>query len=258
MNIIVCYKLTPDPEDLEFLPDGSLSIERAEWTIGSFDLNAIEAAVQAAEATAGKVTALSIGPAPVSNSKLKKDLLSRGPDELVLVADNALQDADTHTTAQVLAAAIRKIGLPDLVVCGEGSADLYFQQVGVQLGELLDLPNVNAVARIQPGDGSIVVDRSLENEVEVLEVPLPAVVSVTSDINVPRLPTMKDILKASKKTVTEWTLADLPEVAGIQPHTQILKASKPPEAQRKRMMLPGTAEEMVQALVTHLSKEGLI
>ncbi|HZW03487.1 MAG TPA: hypothetical protein VFF68_06150, partial [Anaerolineaceae bacterium] len=137
MNIVVCYKLTPDAGDIEVRPDGSISLERAEWNIGNFDLQAIEAAVRLAEATVGKATAVSAGPQKINQSKLKKDLLSRGPDELFLIADDALKDADTHITARVLAAAVRQVGPVDLVLCGEGSADLYFQQVGLQLGELL-------------------------------------------------------------------------------------------------------------------------
>ena len=149
MNIIVCYKLTPDAADIEIKPDGSIGLERAEWTISSFDLQAIEAGVRLAEATGGKVIALSAGPHPLDNSKLKKDLLSRGPDELLLVVDDRLKDADTATTASVLAQAVRKAGGADLVLCGEGSADLYFQQVGLQLGEKLGLPTLNAISHIQ-------------------------------------------------------------------------------------------------------------
>ena len=102
MNIVVCVKLTPDAGDIETRPDGSISFDRAEWVIGGFDLQAIESGVQLAEATGGKVTALSAGPRQINNSKLKKDVLSRGPEELVMVVDDALKDADTSTTAQVL------------------------------------------------------------------------------------------------------------------------------------------------------------
>ena len=97
MNIVVCVKLTPDAEDIEVRPDGSISLERAEWIIGGFDLQAIEAAVRLVEALGGpeghQVIALSAGPRQINNSKLKKDLLSRGPDELVLVVDDALAQA---------------------------------------------------------------------------------------------------------------------------------------------------------------------
>ena len=79
MNVIVCYKVTPDANDIQARPDGSISLERAEWKIGTFDLQAIEAGVRLAEATEGKVVALSVGPRQIDSSILKKDLLSRGP-----------------------------------------------------------------------------------------------------------------------------------------------------------------------------------
>jgi electron transfer flavoprotein beta subunit len=258
MNIIVCCKLTPDAGDIEVKADGSISLERAEWGIGSFDLQAVEAAVRLAEATSGKVIALSAGPHQINQSKLKKDLLSRGPDELYLVVDDALAGADTAVTAAVLAQAIRKIGPFDLVLCGEGSADLYFQQVGLQLGEKLGLPTLNAINRIEPADGKLLVDRSLEDEVEVLEVPLPAVLSVTVDIHQPRLPTMKEILKAGKKPVTGWSLDDLDLGPELKPQVEVLATKAPHQVQRKQIVIPGSPEEAARALVGYLNKEGLV
>lgn len=257
MNIVVCIKLTPDAEDIEVRPDGTISLERAEWKIGSFDLQALEAGVRLAEATGGKVTALSAGPARINQSKLKKDVLSRGPDELVLVTDEALADADTYTTAGVLAAAIQKQGPVDLVLCGEGSADLYFQQAGLQLGEMLGWPTVNAVGKIELENGRLVLERSLEDEVEVLESPLPAVLSVTTDINPPRLPTMKEIINAGKKPVSEWTLADL-SVADLRPRVQVLQSIAPPQVERKQIVLSGEPREVAQALVKALTQDGVL
>jgi electron transfer flavoprotein beta subunit len=256
MNIVVCVKLTPDAEDIEVKPDGSISLEKAEWIIGNFDLQAIEAGVQLAEATGGKVIALSAGPGQINNSKLKKDLLSRGPDELILIVDESLRNADTATTARVLKNAIEKIGGVDLVICGEGSADLYFQQVGLQLGERLGWACLNSINKITPSGDGLTVERSLEDEVEVLDVGLPAVLSVTTDINQPRLPSMKMILMAGKKPVTEMRLADLggPSEGSIQ----VLSTQAPSRAQRKGVRIPGSPEEAVQALIGHLSKEGVI
>ena len=93
MNIAVCVKLAPDAEDIEVKSDGSISTDKAEWIIGEYDLRAVEAAMQIAEATAGKVMAVSAGPSQINNSKLRKDLLSRGPDELYLVIDDSLKPA---------------------------------------------------------------------------------------------------------------------------------------------------------------------
>jgi len=209
MNIIVCYKLIPDSEDLVKNPDGSISLEQAEWVISDYDLLAVEAGLQLVEKHGGKLTALSVGTDKLQNSKAKKDILSRGPDELYLVTDPTLGYGDTHQTAQVLTSAIQKIGEFDLVLFGEGSGDLYFQQVGLQVGELLGKPTLNAVSKVDVENDALTVERSLENVIDVLSVPMPAALSVTTDINVPRLPSMREILKAGKKPVTEWTLGDL-------------------------------------------------
>jgi electron transfer flavoprotein beta subunit len=258
MNIVVCVKLTPDANDIEVRPDDSISVERAEWGIGGFDLQAIEAGVKLVEAHGGKVIALTAGPQRINQSKLKKDILSRGPDELVMIADDALANADTAVTARVLAAAIRQMEPPDLVLCGEGSADLYFQQVGLQLGERLDLPVLNAISSISPEGAGLRVERSLEDEIEVLDVPLPAVLSVTTDINQPRLPSMKEILKASKKPVTEMSMADLGLDNALQNEMKAVTTHAPKQVQRRQVNLSGTPQEIAQALIDQLRKDGVL
>jgi electron transfer flavoprotein beta subunit len=258
MKIVVCVKFAPDAGDIEVRKDGSISLDRAEWRIGSFDLQAVEAAVQLRESRGGSVIALSAGPQRINHSRLRKDLLSRGPDELVLVADDTLADADTSLTARVLAAAVRKIGGVDLVLTGEGSSDLYFQQVGMQLGELLEVPVFNAVNRIDAAAGGLRIERSLEDEVEILEVPLPAVLAVTTDIHSPRLPTMKDILQAGKKPVAEWLLADLDGLGKIDPTIQIISLLAPPPVERKRILIEEAADAAAQNLIGYLVKEGVI
>jgi electron transfer flavoprotein beta subunit len=243
MHIVACVKFTPDPGDLQVRPDGSISLERAEWVIGGFDLQAVEAGVRMVEQQGGK---------------LRKDLLSHGPDALALIIDEGLRGADTATTARVLARAVEKLGDVELVLCGEGSADLYFQQVGLQLGERLGWPTFNAVSKISlSGESSLLIERDLEEEIEVLEVPLPAVLMVTTDINEARLPTMKEILKASKKPVSEWSLADL----GVPPGAdtvEVVQVSAPHQVQRKGVMLTGSPQEAAQELVRRLTKEGIL
>lgn len=263
MNIVVCVKLTPDAGDIEKRSDGSIGLERAEWIIGNFDLQALEAGVRLAEAWDGKVTVLSAGPGKINNSKLKKDVLSRGPDEMILIADESLANADTNLTANVLAQAIRKIGGVDLVLCGEGSADLYFQQVGLQVGEILGLPSLNAISKIDPAEnnpdaGYLLVDRDLDDEIEVLQVPLPAVLSVTTDIAQSRLPTMKEILKASKKPVMEWSLGELGISDTVKNRLEVISVRAPQQVQRKQVRISGSADEAAQQLVEHLKKEGVL
>ena len=187
MNTVACYKITPDNQDVAVAPDGSIDLAHAAMVLGEYDLMAIEEAAKVAEATEGRAVLLTAGGEALGDTKLVKAALSRGASELYSVSDPALADADAFQTATVLAAALGKMEY-DLVICGEGSADRYEQQVGSLLGSLLGLPVVNAVSSIEPRDGSVVVERALENEVEVLEVALTAVVSVTTDINLPRIP----------------------------------------------------------------------
>lgn len=243
MRIITCYKLVPDEQDIRVNPDRTLSFDRTPWKIGLYDLNAVEAGMQLAEASDGSVAALSVGGAILENSKLKKAILSRGPNELFMVSDAELEEADTFEIASTLAAAIKKMGDFDLILCGEGSTDLYAGQVGAQLGQLLGLPTLNSVFKITPGDSHVQVERELEDVLETCEVSLPAVLSVTSDINVPRIPSMKEILAAGKKPVTQWTAADTVEgdPPATAPKTRIVSTLAPDQVERKQAILEGDA-----------------
>ncbi|GAB7141159.1 electron transfer flavoprotein [Deferribacterales bacterium RsTz2092] len=237
MNTIACYKIVYEEQDIAVATDRSLSFDKAELKLGLYDLNAIEEATKLAADTGGIARAISLGGDCLDDSKLRKGLLSRGPAELYLVKDPSLKDADTNTTAKLLSLAAQKIGF-DLILCGEGSSDCYAQQVGVQLGEILGLPVINAVSKITPAGDKVVVERTLEDSVEVLEITLPAVLSLTSDINKPRLPGMKDILAAGKKPVKELTLADIGAGTGA-PAIETVSVLAPKQAERKRDIVEG-------------------
>ena len=133
-----------------------------------------------------------------------------------MTADDACADLDAGATAAALAELVAKVGEYDLIICGDGSADNYAQQVDVQLAAKLGLPVVNGATKIEAGDGVVTVVRTLEDVVETVEVPLPAVVSVSPDVALPRIPGMKDILAAGKKpmnvSAAEGTFANSIEV----------------------------------------------
>jgi len=254
MRIISCCKAVPEAQDIVIAKDRQISLEKAEWKIGQYDLNAIEAGRQIADAVGGHFSGLCAGGAMLDNSKLKKDILSRGLDDLYLVIDAALEQADTFQSARVLEAAVKKIGDFDLVLCGAGSSDLYAQQVGNQLGELLGLPVVNAVNKITPQGDKVIVERALEQAVEVLEVSLPAVLSVTSEINAPRIPGMKEIIAANKKPVTKFSLSEI-DVTDHQPSVQVLSTLAPAQVERRMNILEGEADNVVDAFVKLLIAE---
>lgn len=251
MKIITCYKLVPEEQDIVVAGDRSLNFDRAETKISQFDLNAVEAGVQLA-GEGGEVIALSAGGKALDNTKARKDILSRGPQALYLVQDAQLEQVLPYQTARALAAAASKIEF-DLLLCGEGSGDLYAQQVGLLVGELLKLPTLNAVSRITAIDGGVLVERTLEDEIEVIEVPLPAVLCVTSDINTPKIPTMKAILGAGKKPVTLWNAADV-GWAPVAEQVRLAKVYAPEQTDRKRVMIEGDSPEAISALAEHLRK----
>lgn len=242
MNIIVCCKIVPEEQDIIIREDGSIDLSRAAAKISQYDLNALEAAVQLAGAD-GQVTVLSAGPAKyLEGGKIRKDILSRGAHKLEIIVDDRLEGALPSATAAVLAQACREIGF-DLIICGEGSGDLYAQQTGLLLGELLDLPVINAVASVAVENGQLVLERDLEREREILEMPLPALICVTSDINTPRIPTMKAILSAAKKPVNVRN--------GIQAEalSEVLSILAPKAAERKNEIIEGDSEENINAFI---------
>lgn len=218
--------------------DGGLDYSKAKNTVSAYDLNAIEAAAQLAAANEGsKVIAMTVGGAGIDDSKLKKNVLARGVDELYMTADAALADLDANAAAGALAELVAKVGGYDVILCGDGSADNYAQQVDVQLAAKLGLPVVNAATKIRALDGALEVERTLEDAVEVVEVGLPCVVSVAPDIALPRIPGMKDILAAGKKPMS---------VAGADgayaSALETVSCLAPEQADRKQEVLEASAD----------------
>lgn len=252
MKIIVGCKLVPEEQDIAVLSDGTLDKSKADPKISQFDLNAIEAAVAVkGEVADSTITAMSVGGKELENTKARKDILSRGPDELAAVIDEGLKDALPHRTAKVMAAAAAKVGF-DLIVCGEGSGDLYAQQVGMRLGAELEVAALNGVSKIVSADGAkVVVERALETEVETLEVPLPAVISVSTDINVPAIPGMKAILGAAKKPVNVLAPADL-GLDGDPAPVELLEIKAPKKKERKNIIIEGDGDDQIAEFIGHL------
>lgn len=253
MKIITCCKIVPNEEEIKVQSNRELSMDGASWKISQYDLNALESGKQLAAETKGSMIALSIGSAAaLESTKVRKDVLSRGADELSLVIDDTHSFADSLETAKAVACAVKECGEYDVVLCGMGSSDMYAQEVGVQVGALLNVPSVNNVTGIKvAGDGVLEVERTLENEVEVLEVPLPAVLSVSSEINVPAVPNMREIMKAGKKPVNVLGAVE------TAPSTKMVEQLAPEQQERRQEIVEGDNAEAVEALVQFLKKEGI-
>lgn len=254
MNIVACYKIVRDEQDAQVNADGTLSFDHAVLKIGDYDLNAIEAGAQLVQAAEGsRLIALTAGGGAVDDSKIRKSVLSRGPQENVAVKDEALANASAYPTALVLAAAVRAIGDVDLVLCGEGSADLYAQQVGVQLGEQLGWPTINGASAVSVDGGMATIQRTIGNVVQTLEVALPAVVSVSSDINKPRIPSMKDILQAGKKPSRTLTLADL-GISGLNDPLETVSTLVPAQKERACEVTEGADADTIAAFFAKIAE----
>ncbi|MEQ5349551.1 putative electron transfer flavoprotein FixA [Proteus sp. WDL240414] len=254
MNIITCYKSVPDEQDITVnSADSSLDFSRANTKISQYDLNAIEAANQLKTQLEGiQITAMSVGGKSLTNAKARKDVLSRGADDLVVVVDDQFEASLPYQTAVALAAAAAKKGY-DLILCGDGSADLSSQQVSLLVGEILNIPAINGINKIVSlSNDSITVERELENEIETLTIPLPAVIAVSTDINTPQIPSMKAILGAVKKPVQQWSVADL-GLGAITARSE-QKVAAPKQKVRQRIIIEGDGDDQIAELAEHLRK----
>lgn len=254
MKILTCYKCVPDEQDIVINnEDGSLDTRKADAKINQYDLNAIEAACQLKkQAGDAVVTAMSVGGQALTNAKGRKDVLSRGPDDLIVVIDELFAQSLPQQTAAALAAAAQKAGF-DLIICGDGSSDLYAQQVSLLLGETLHIPAINGVRNILSlSEDALIVERELEDEIETLHIPLPAVVAVSTDINSPQIPSMKAILGAAKKPVQVWSAADIGFSAAADYSSQ--RVAAPKQRERQRIVIQGEGEEQIAAFAENLRK----
>jgi electron transfer flavoprotein beta subunit len=259
VHIAVCMKQVIDLEHIRIRQDTREPVlEGLPVKFGGFDKNALEAAVRIKEADpAVRVTVVASGSAKLRDTI--KEALAMGADDAVLLIDPAFEGADAGGSARLLATAIKKLGEVDLVLLGEGSADEYSGEVPARLAELLGLPEVTYVRELEilPG-GGLRATQDLEEELEMLETDLPAVVGVTSELNEPRLPSLAAILLAAKKPVTQWTAGDLgvtAEVVGAGAANVITLSNRAPEQARKGLVYEDPQEGIAEVLKA-LHQEG--
>lgn len=212
MNIVVCCKQVIDPEapPASFKVDANKVVPPAGVppVISPFDEVAVEAALKVKDAKGGKVTVLSLG-TNLLRDVVKKPL-SMGADELILLEDAAFAEGDSYSIAYALSMAIKKTGQFDLIVCGRQAADWDSGQVGSGIAEFLGLPSVTLAKKIEiTADGKARVERVIADGYEVVEVSLPALITVSNELGQPRYPTMKGIMAAKKKEPLAWKPADI-------------------------------------------------
>lgn len=215
MHIAVLIKQVPNPDALGAV----MSIDDAETkavlppghpqVISPFDEQAIEAALRLREQVGGtvRITAITLGSENARNAM--KQALSLGVDDGVHIADPVLLDGDAHVTAQALAAAIRKLGTIDLVLAGRQAADFDAGIVGLGVAELLGLPSVSFACGVEANEGVLRIERVLQDGFETVEVPLPALVTISNELGEVRKPNLRETMRAARKPVASWGAGDL-------------------------------------------------
>lgn len=258
MNILVCLKQVPGTTKVNINPETNTLVRQGvESIINPFDSYALEEGVRLKERFGGKVTVITMGP-PQAETALR-EAISLGADEAVLIGDAAFAGSDTLATSYTLSRAIAKIGEFDLVICGRQTIDGDTAQVGPGIAEALSLPFVSYVSEIEDEEnGSMRMKRLIEEGYEEIETPLPAVITVVKEINVPRLPSLRGKMKARSAVITEWNAADLeadPERLGhTGSPTWVIKIFYP-QRESTAEMIEGEPAEQVSRLIEKLKED---
>jgi electron transfer flavoprotein beta subunit len=251
---IVCAKQVYDVEGLKVDPNTrSLITERVERKISDFDKNALEEALRIREKHGGSVTVVMLGPSTASGAA--KEALIMGADEAYVIEGTETQQLDARATSDILAAAIRKIGEFDLVLCGDASIDVYAGQVGPRLAENLGIPQVSHVRSVTLTGSTVTAERDLEEAYETVEAPLPVLLTVTKEVNEPRIPTITMFIRASKKAPKTLKVDDLG--GRFETSIEVLRALAPLTA-RRRETIEGKPAEVAETLAHRLLKEGVV
>jgi electron transfer flavoprotein beta subunit len=236
LKIIACIKQVPDSEAKVKAEDGKVSWGDAPLVINPFDEYAVEGALQQKETTNGTVTALCIG--PESAKEALKHALAMGADEAILVSDPTLNNIDTVGAARVLAAAIQKIGDVDMIVFGRQTLDNGSGLMPAQTARVLGWPMLGFVGQIKVEDGTLTVERVIEEGRQIVKAKAPIVISVVQSIGEPRYPSFMGIRKASKAEIPIWSLNDL-GVSAPAPFVTRAELMNPPSRETSVEIITG-------------------
>lgn len=260
MKIAVCMKYGIDVDEIRVDPDTlELHIENAPRKFGAYDYNALTEAARLGEEESNEVHILVFGPEAARDGL--KEAMAMGADRATILVDPMEGAADTMMAVEAVARMIEKLGGFDLLLCGEASIDGASYQFVPRLAERLGVPHLAYANRLAFEDGYISISRNIGNRSETLRAPLPAVVSVTDEINTPSKPTLMQVLKAREKVIETWTLDtigltvdELQEASSAK-----LLESRGIELKRKRIIWKDISpEEGVAKLLDLFESEGLV
>jgi len=262
MHTIVCIKQVPETSEIRWNPEtGALIREGSSGVLNRNDKHAIEAALQLRQMHGGSITALSMGP-PQADEALR-EALSMGVDTAVLLCDACFAGADTLATSYTLSLAIKRMARFDLILCGKETSDGMTAQVGPQLAELLNLPQLTYATGISIRNHSARVTQKLNGDLRVLETSMPALITVEPHSNQPRIPPMDSIMDAYRdKQVQVWSRGDLGqdgEHFGLEGSPTTTKRVYRKEVKKGTVtLLKGEPDEVAAALIAALKGRGLL
>ncbi len=261
MNIVVLVKQVPDTSEVKInretntlIRDGVPSI------INPFDMYALEEALRLREKHGGKVTAVTMGPPQAAEAL--KEAVSLGVDDAILLSDRAFAGADTWATSYAISQGIKKMGEYDLIIAGKQAIDGDTAQVGPETADMLGIPFVAYIRKIEQVNGKkMVAERLMDEGYDVVETSLPALITVVKEINQPRVPSLKGKMKAKNLKVTAWNAKDIDadeNKCGLKGSpTKVVKIF-PPAPRGQREILTGTMEERVSTVIKKLKEQSLI
>jgi len=264
MNIVVCVKAVPDPQkacDIKIDPQTKTLLRcNVHMVLNSLDKHALEAALKIKAAGDAHITVLSMGPPDAG--PIVKECLALGADKGILLSDAAFGGADAFATAYTLVMGIRKIGPVDVILCGMASSDGATEWVGPEMATMLDMPVVTMVREIIAHDNAAwEVKAALENGYRCMKVTLPAVFTVTRDLNTPRTLSFSGIIKARKKEISQWGLDDLEvqaDMVGLKGSPTIVTEMRAVDKTRTVEFIEGSREEKAEKLVQKLVEAGVL
>ena len=259
MNIVVCLKQVPDTTVVKIDPKtGTLIRDGVPSIINPEDKHALEAALCLKEQQGGKVTVVSMGP-PQAKDALR-EALCMGADEAILITDRAFGGADTLATSRTIAAAIKKLDY-DVIFGGRQAIDGDTAQVGPEIAEHLNLPQVTYVQQVKVEEDGLIVNRALEDGYEIIKVQTPVLLTAIAELNTPRYMNVAKIFGTKDKEITIWTAADLdvnPEQIGLKGSPTKVKKSITKEAKGAGEVVKGTPQESVTHVLSKLKEKHYI
>lgn len=263
MNIIVLVKQVPDTTEVKLDPrTGNLIREGVESIINPDDRHALEAAIRLKEDYGGKIIVISMGPPQAIDAI--SEAIGMGADEGILLTDRAFAGADTWATSLTLGKAIEKVGNYDLILCGRQAIDGDTAQIGPQVADHLQVPQVTYVFDIQEiKTKTIIVKRRLEDGFERIQCTLPVLLTVIGELNTPRYPVVGDLIDAcrEKAPIRVWNAADIgvkTSDVGLEGSLTHVIRTFAPKAKREGEILEGDAKELATKLIGKLKENRLI